>query len=141
MENIKSFELDHDIMIPGFYLIGEANNVYTYDLRFKVPNGGDYLNNAAIHSIEHLFATVVRNSDIKNNVVYFGPMGCRTGFYLLLLGIELKEAKEITINCMKDCLNLDFVPGTEKIQCGNYLEHNLEDAQNEIRKYLKILVN
>jgi len=141
MENIKSFELDHDIMIPGFYLIGEANKVYTYDLRFKVPNGGDYLNNAAIHSIEHLFATVVRNSDIKNNVVYFGPMGCRTGFYLLLLGIELKEAKEITINCMKDCLNLDFVPGTEKIQCGNYLEHNLEDAQNEIRKYLKILVN
>lgn len=139
MENIKSFELDHDIMVPGFYLIGEANNVYTYDLRFKFPNGREYLNNAAIHSIEHLFATVVRNSEIKNNVVYFGPMGCRTGFYLLLLGIELKEAKKITIECMKECLKLDYVPGTEKIQCGNYLEHNLDDAQNEIRKYLAVL--
>jgi len=139
MENIKSFELDHDIMTPGFYLIGEANNIYTYDLRFKNPNGGDYLNNAAIHSIEHLFATVVRNSDDKENVVYFGPMGCRTGFYLLLLGIEPKEAKEITINCMKECLKLKFVPGTEKKQCGNYLEHNLEDAQNEIEIYLNIL--
>ena len=74
MDNIKSFELDHDTLTPGFYCLGEAHNVYTYDLRFKYPNGGDYLSYAAIHSIEHLFATVIRNSRIKNDVVYFGPM-------------------------------------------------------------------
>ena len=65
MDNIKSFELDHDSMTPGFYCLGEANGVYTYDMRFKYPNKGDYISYAALHSIEHLFAVVIRNSEIK----------------------------------------------------------------------------
>lgn len=139
MDNIKSFELDHDIMTPGFYCLGQANNVYTYDLRFKYPNGGDYLSYAAIHSIEHLFATVIRNSRIKDKVVYFGPMGCRTGCYLLLFGIEIEEAKKITLECFEKCLELDYIPGCEKKQCGNYLEHDLGGAKKEISAYIDIL--
>lgn len=139
MDNIKSFELDHDNMQRGFYYLGERHNVYTYDLRFKLPNQGDYISYAALHSVEHLFAVVIRNSEIKDNVVYFGPMGCRTGFYLLLHGIEEKEARRITLECMKRCCELDYVPGTEKKQCGNYLEHNLEEALQEISEYIRVL--
>ncbi len=139
MDNIKSFTLDHDKLTPGFYCLGEAHNVYTYDLRFKKPNGGDYLSYASIHSIEHLFATVIRNSEIKDNVVYFGPMGCRTGCYLLLFGIQENEAKEMTIKCFEKCLELDYVPGSEKKQCGNYLDHDLKQAKKNIEDYLKVL--
>lgn len=92
MDNIKSFTLDHDKLTPGFYCLGEANGVYTFDMRFKKPNGGDYLSYAALHSIEHLFAVVIRNSEIKNKVVYFGPMGCRTGCYLLLYQMDYEAA-------------------------------------------------
>lgn len=139
MDNIKSFELDHNAMTPGFYCLGQANGVYTYDLRFKKPNGGDYISYKALHSIEHLFAVVIRNSDIKDKVVYFGPMGCRTGFYLLLFGIEENDAKAATVEAVKKCLTLDHVPGTKPIECGNYLEHDLIEAQKELKAYLKIL--
>ncbi len=139
MDNIKSFELDHDAMSPGFYCLGEANGVYTYDMRFKYPNKGDYISYAALHSIEHLFAVVIRNSDIKNKVVYFGPMGCRTGCYLLLFGIEEIEAKKVVVECLKKCLELDYVPGTKPKECGNYLEHDLIEAQQEIARYLQVL--
>lgn len=140
MDNIKSFELDHDAMTPGFYCLGEANGVYTYDMRFKYPNKCDYISYAALHSIEHLFAVVIRNSDIKDKVVYFGPMGCRTGCYLLLFGIEEKEAKRVTVECLKRCMELDFVPGTTRKECGNYLEHDLIGAKKEIEEYIKVLV-
>ena len=140
MDNIKSFELDHDAMTPGFYCLGEANGVYTYDMRFKYPNKGDYISYAALHSIEHLFAVVIRNSDIKDKVVYFGHMGCRTGCYLLLFGIEEKEAKRVTVECLKRCMELDFVPGTTRKECGNYLEHDLIGAKKEIEDYIKVLV-
>ncbi|MDD7351139.1 MAG: S-ribosylhomocysteine lyase [Clostridia bacterium] len=139
MDNIKSFELDHNAMTPGFYCLGQANGVFTYDLRFKKPNGGDYISYKALHSIEHLFAVVIRNSDIKDKVVYFGPMGCRTGFYLLLYGIEERQAKAATIDAVKKCLTLDYVPGTKPIECGNYLEHDLVEAQKELKAYLNTL--
>ncbi|MDE6372165.1 MAG: S-ribosylhomocysteine lyase, partial [Clostridia bacterium] len=111
----------------------------TYDMRFKYPNKGDYISYAALHSIEHLFAVVIRNSEIKDKVVYFGPMGCRTGCYLLLFGIQEQEAKRITIECLKKCLKLDYVPGTTQKECGNFREHNLEEAKSEIAKYLEVL--
>ncbi|MBQ2713130.1 MAG: S-ribosylhomocysteine lyase [Clostridia bacterium] len=139
MDTIKSFTLDHDEIVPGIYCLGEANGVVTYDLRFKVPNGGDYLSYAALHSIEHLFATVIRNGPLKDKVVYFGPMGCRTGCYLLLYGVQEKEAKEATVWALEQCLLLDEVPGTEKKQCGNYLEHDLIGAKKEIQAYLAVL--
>ncbi|MEG1536174.1 MAG: S-ribosylhomocysteine lyase, partial [Clostridia bacterium] len=125
----------------GFYCLGEMHNVYTYDMRFKIPNGGEYLDIAGLHSIEHLFATVIRNSDIAKDVIYFGPMGCRTGCYLLLWNIEKEQAKKIAIDCLEKCLTFDTVPGAEKIECGNYLEHNLDEAKKEIANYLKVLKN
>lgn len=139
MDNIKSFELDHDKIVPGFYCLGENNNVYTYDMRFKKPNGGDYISYAALHSIEHLFAVVIRNSEIKDSVVYFGPMGCRTGCYLLLFGIEEKEAKKAVCDCLKKCLEATEVYGATRKECGNYLEHDLDGAKKEIAAYLEIL--
>lgn len=139
MDNIKSFELDHDKIVPGFYCLGENNNVYTYDMRFKKPNGGDYISYAALHSIEHLFAVVIRNSEIKDSVVYFGPMGCRTGCYLLLFGIEEEEAKKAVCDCLKKCLEAAEVYGATRKECGNYLEHDLEGAKKEIAAYLEIL--
>lgn len=139
MDNIKSFTLDHDKLTPGFYCLGEANGVYTFDMRFKKPNGGDYLSYAALHSIEHLFAVVIRNSAIKDKVVYFGPMGCRTGCYLLLYQMDYEAALPVVKQCLQECLNADKVYGATRKECGNYLEHDLEGAQKEIREYLAVL--
>lgn len=140
MEKIKSFTIDHDIHKVGFYLSGVANNIYTYDLRFKTPNGGDYMDNAAMHTVEHLFATVVRNSTQKGNVVYFGPMGCRTGFYLLMLGCDAEQTKALVIECIKKCLELNEIPGNSRKECGNYLEHDLQGAKKLLKDYLSVIM-
>ncbi len=139
MERITSFSIDHNVLKKGFYLNRVDKNVFTYDLRFKEPNKGDYLNIAAMHTIEHLFATVVRNSAYKDKVVYFGPMGCRTGFYLLLFDVEKDEALALTKECMKKCLDFTQIPGSKKIECGNYRSHNLKGAKEELAAYLAVL--
>ena len=86
MERIASFTVNHDVLVPGLYLSRRDGDVTTFDLRFKKPNTGDLLTNAQMHSVEHIIATLLRNSPEKDAVIYFGPMGCRTGFYLLLTG-------------------------------------------------------
>lgn len=139
MEKIKSFLIDHDDHPIGFYFSSENEDIYTYDLRFKLPNGGDYLSVSAMHTVEHLFATAIRNSAVKKDVIYFGPMGCRTGFYLLLRGIEPEKAKALTLNAFKVCLTMDSIPGSKKKECGNYKSHNLAKAKEEISAYIKIL--
>ena len=139
MEKITSFTIDHNVLKKGFYLSRADKNVFTYDLRFKEPNKGDYLHIAAMHTIEHLFATVVRNSVYKDKVVYFGPMGCRTGFYLLLFDMNKDEALALTKECVAKCLELDTIPGSKKIECGNYRSHNLTDAKKELSAYLDVL--
>lgn len=139
MEKITSFTIDHNVLKKGFYLSRVDKNVFTYDLRFKEPNKGDYLHMAAMHTIEHLFATVVRNSAYKDKVVYFGPMGCRTGFYLLLFDINKDEALKLTKECIAKCLELDTIPGSKKIECGNYRSHNLAGAKKELSEYLDVL--
>ena len=139
MEKITSFTIDHNVLKKGFYFSRVDKNVFTYDLRFKEPNKGDYLHIAAMHTIEHLFATVVRNSVYKDKVVYFGPMGCRTGFYLLLFDMNKDEALALTKECVAKCLELDTIPGSKKIECGNYLSHNLADAKKELSAYLDVL--
>lgn len=136
MKKIKSFTIDHDQHDVGFYLSGESHNIYTYDMRFKKPNQGDYLSFAALHTIEHIFATIARNSKIKEQVVYFGPMGCRTGFYFLLRDVDYDQASKLTIRILEDCLQEESIPGAAKKECGNYLEHNLDEAKREISKYL-----
>ena len=139
MEKITSFTIDHNVLKKGFYLSRADKNVFTYDLRFKEPNKGDYLHIAAMHTIEHLFATVVRNSVYKDKVVYFGPMGCRTGFYLLLFDMNKDEALALTKECVAKCLELDTIPGSKKIECGNYRSHILADAKKELSAYLDVL--
>lgn len=139
MEKITSFTIDHNTLKEGFYLSRVDKNVFTYDLRFKVPNGGDYLHTAAMHTIEHLFATVVRNSDYKDKVVYFGPMGCRTGFYLLLFDMDKSSALKLIKECVAKCLELNEIPGNKKIECGNYRSHNLSGAKQELKSYLDVL--
>jgi S-ribosylhomocysteine lyase len=139
MEKISSFQIDHTIHEKGFYLGNVKNGVFTYDLRFKKPNGGDYISNAAIHTVEHLFATVVRNGEMKESVVYFGPMGCRTGFYLLLNGIAKELALPYVVFSLEQCLELTEIPGASEKECGNYREHDLNEAKKEISEYLKII--
>ncbi|MBR2956145.1 MAG: S-ribosylhomocysteine lyase [Clostridia bacterium] len=140
MERITSFNIDHNVLTPGIYLNRVDGNVFTYDLRFKAPNKGDYLHTAGMHTVEHLFATVVRNSPYKDKVVYFGPMGCRTGFYLLLFDTpDINDAKRIVTECVEKCLELNSIPGSKKIECGNYRSHNLADAKKELTAYLGVL--
>lgn len=139
MEKIKSFTIDHIALEQGFYLSNVMRDIYTYDLRFKRPNQGDYLSNDAIHSIEHLFATIIRNSEYKDYIIYFGPMGCRTGFYLLTKEIGKDTALSLVKNSLFKCLEFNEVPGSKIEECGNYLEHNLLKAQEEIRNYLGVL--
>ena len=139
MDKIKSFMIDHDVHTKGLYLGGVSNDIYTYDLRFMTPNGGEYMDCASMHTIEHLFATVVRNSVLKDKVVYFGPMGCRTGFYLLMLGVDKEQTSELVIECFNKCLELTEIPGNTRRECGNYLEHNLCGALTLIKNYLKII--
>lgn len=139
MDKIPSFQKNHDKLAVGLHMQTDANGVSTFDLRFKKPNADDYITPKALHTIEHLLATVLRNSREKDNIVYFGPMGCRTGFYLLTLHLSYEEALALLKECIPTALALEEIPGSKREECGNYLEHDLEDAKEELRKYLEIL--
>ena len=138
MNRIKSFTINHNLLMPGFYISREDGDVITYDLRTRKPNAGDYMDNATMHSLEHMFATYIRNSERGNEVVYFGPMGCRTGFYLILAGEY--ESKDI-VPLLKELYTFmsEFegdVPGACARDCGNYLDMNLPMAKYLSKKYL-----
>ena len=143
MKKIASFTVNHDVLKKGMYISRIDGDIVTYDVRMKLPNGGDYLENAAMHTFEHLFATYARNTKYADNIIYVGPMGCRTGFYLLVRdAISHKDA----ISLLKE--TFDFVskfqgeiPGTKKEECGNYLEHNLEDAKEIAKDMATVLEN
>ncbi len=141
MERIPSFSKNHDELSTGLHLCGISHDVTTWDLRFKRPNGGDYLAVPAIHTIEHLIATVLRNSEKKDCVIYFGPMGCRTGFYLLTVDLDYEEVKKLLSDCFSLALTFDSVPGNKREECGNYLEHDLDGAKRECAQYLNLLKN
>ena len=139
MEKIKSFCINHDILKKGFYISRIDGDIVTYDIRMVVPNSGKYLDNAALHSFEHLFATYVRNSVLSNNIVYVGPMGCRTGFYLLLSG---DYASRDIVPLMKEMFAFirdfdDEVPGACARDCGNFRDMNLPMANYLADKFLK----
>lgn len=144
MEKIASFTVDHLNLLPGVYVsrrdtVGDQV-ITTFDLRMTRPNFEPVMNTAEVHTIEHLGATFLRNhSDYKNRVLYFGPMGCRTGFYLLLAG-ELKS--EDIISLLKEMFAFirDFtgdVPGAAARDCGNYLDMNLPMANYWGKKFLE----
>ena len=88
---ITSFSINHDVLLPGLYVSRVDDDVTTYDMRTRRPNTGDLMDNSTMHSLEHMFATYIRNGDLKDSVVYFGPMGCQTGFYLLVRNADNAE--------------------------------------------------
>lgn len=143
MENltrIASFTVDHDLISEGVYVSRVDGDITTYDLRCRRPNMGDYMDNITMHSVEHLFATYVRNSEIKDNVIYFGPMGCQTGFYLLVRGICREKVYEVIVDTLKKILlHEGSVPGASRRECGNYLCLSLDAAKAECRRYLAAL--
>ena len=141
MERIKSFEINHNVLTPGFYISREDGDVITYDLRTRKPNAGDYMTNAAMHSLEHMFATMVRNSRITDEVVYFGPMGCQTGFYLLVRkSITPAEVFEITKEILAQIIEYEGpVFGASAIECGHYENLSRADAKAECEKYREVL--
>ena len=136
MERITSFSVNHDTLEPGVYISRIDGDITTYDLRFIKPNTPPYLDIDAMHTIEHLFATYARNDSLKDNVIYFGPMGCRTGFYLLMRNTSNEDALEYIKKVVKDCINhKGEIPGSKKIECGNYLAHNGEKAHNSLLEF------
>ena len=131
MKQIASFTVDHDKLEKGMYVSRIDGDVVTYDIRMKKPNGGDYLSNGALHTFEHLFATYARNSRLTDQVVYVGPMGCRTGFYLLLRdSVSRPEALALVQESFQFIRNFEGeIPGSKRWECGNYLEHDLPGAR------------
>ncbi len=143
MKKIESFKVNHDILKKGMYISRTDGDVVTYDIRMKEPNKGDYLDCCEMHTLEHLIATYVRNTEYSDDIVYVGPMGCRTGFYLLTRN---KISSEEAINLMKN--TFDFVigfngeiPGSKRIECGNYKEHNIAGAKIVAKDMKKVLEN
>lgn len=139
MEKIASFQKNHDVLSVGLHMSEPVRGVTTFDLRFKKPNGGDYITPKALHTTEHLLATVLRNSKHKQDIVYFGPMGCRTGYYLLTMDMSYDEVLELLIESLKIALTLPEIPGSRREECGNYLEHDLEAARKDCAQYLAVL--
>ncbi len=142
LKKIESFKVDHDRLKRGIYTSRIDGDVVTYDIRMKIPNGGDYLNNPAMHTIEHLMATYVRSSNYSDRIIYFGPMGCRTGFYLLVREIAPQEVIELVKDGFRFLACYDGeIPGVSSVECGNYLEHNLNEAKSEALTFLPVIEN
>ena len=131
MKKIASFQINHDVLEKGMYISRIDGDIITYDIRMKKPNGGDYFTMSAAHTLEHLFATYARNSKHGDKVVYVGPMGCRTGFYLLVRD-EITHTEAIALVKESMAFAAEFegeIPGSTKIECGNYLDHDLDGAK------------
>ena len=142
IQKITSFTVDHDKIIPGIYISRIDGDITTYDLRTRIPNNNEYMDNLTMHSFEHMFATYVRNSKIKDDVIYFGPMGCQTGFYLLIRNSDDEKTINVILETLKNIINHDGeIFGAEKKECGNYLNLSLDSAKAECKKYLDILLS
>ena len=137
MQRIKSFQINHNVLEPGFYISREDGDVVTYDLRTRKPNAGDYMSNAVMHSVEHMFATFARNSEVSDKIVYFGPMGCRTGFYVIFAGdLKSEDILEVLREGAEYVLSYEGeIPGYSPRDCGNYLDNNLTLAKLYMKKF------
>ena len=142
MEKISSFQVDHEKLEPGLYLSRRDGDVTTFDLRFKKPNTGDLLSNAEVHSLEHVMATLLRNGRYKDGIIYFGPMGCQTGFYFLFNSGKLTDSQAV------DLLREAFaagaawegpMPGKSALECGNYQNLDTDLARTQCRYYAELI--
>ena len=140
MENVRrisSFSVDHDFIEPGIYVSRIDGDITTYDMRTRKPNSGDFMDNITMHSLEHMFATLVRNSSIGGDVIYFGPMGCRTGFYLLVRDAENEKVLSVVKDVLSEIADRsNEMYGATRKECGNYKELSLESAKAEAKRYL-----
>ena len=142
MERIASFTVDHNKLRPGLYLSRRDGDIITFDLRFKTPNTGDLLSNSEMHSAEHLMATLLRNSPEKEAVIYFGPMGCQTGFYFLFDSRRLTCAQAVELLQRTFRQAGDFsgeMPGKSPTECGNYINLDLETGKAVCRWYAGLI--
>jgi len=148
MEKISSFTVDHLKLTPGVYVsrkdrVGE-NIITTFDLRMVRPNFNPVINTAELHAIEHLGATFLRNDKhFGEKIIYFGPMGCRTGYYLIINGdYQPDNIIQLLINLCKFITEYDGdIPGAAAEECGNYLDMNLPMARHYAEKYLNVLTD
>ena len=140
VKKIASFEVNHNLLREGIYVSRIDGDITTFDLRTRIPNAGDYMDNLTMHSLEHMFATYVRSSEIADKVIYFGPMGCQTGFYLLIRDAENGEVLEVVKRTLNRIINHDGdMFGQSAIECGNYKNLDLTAAKVEAKRYLDIL--
>ena len=140
LNRIASFSVNHDFIDEGIYVSRIDGDVTTYDLRTRKPNMGDYMDNLTMHSVEHLFATMVRQSPIGDSVIYFGPMGCQTGFYLLVRDADNREVLRVTKDILLAISTFDGeMPGAKREECGNYKNLDVESARVEAKRYLDCL--
>ncbi|WP_040197697.1 S-ribosylhomocysteine lyase [Candidatus Soleaferrea massiliensis] len=142
MKKISSFCVDHTKLEKGMYLSRIDGDIKTYDIRMCKPNGGDYLDNPGMHTFEHLFATYARNSAFADEVIYVGPMGCRTGFYLLVRDLDEADAIRLVQDAMAFIASYEGeIPGNTVVECGNFLEHDLASAKKMGARMAKVLEN
>ena len=140
INKIASFTVDHDLLTEGIYVSRIDGDVTTYDLRTRVPNAGDYMDNLTMHSVEHMFATYVRASEIADKIIYFGPMGCQTGFYLLVREADNQQVLSVVKDVLSKIVNHDGeMFGAVRRECGNYKNLDLATAKAECERYLAIL--
>ena len=142
MDRIASFEVDHTVLQRGMYISRIDGDIVTYDIRTRRPNIEAVMDNASIHTVEHLFATFVRNSPLADKIIYFGPMGCRTGFYFLVRDTAHADAIQLTRDAFAFIASYDGeIPGASAAECGNYREHSLDGAKAEAAHYLPVIEN
>ena len=144
MERIASFTVDHTKLLPGLYLSRRDGEVTTFDLRFKRPNTGELLSNSEMHSAEHLIATLLRNSPEQDAVIYFGPMGCQTGFYFLFDSRRLTDGEAIGL--LQRVFSAAAVydgpmPGQSAIECGNYINLSVEEGRRVCAFYAGVIAD
>ena len=124
MDKIASFTVDHDLLDEGMYISRIDGDITTFDMRTRKPNMGDYMDNLTMHSVEHMIATYIRSSDIGSDVIYFGPMGCQTGFYLLVRKREPEEVKDALVGALISTVeHKGEIFGKERKECGKHKKY------------------
>lgn len=150
MKKIDSFKIDHTKFGRGIYISRIDNvqdtEIVTFDVRVKIPNKEEAMSSAVMHTIEHLGATFLRNSKIKENVIYFGGMGCLTGFYMILKNENIDVKQPLFVRDLVRDLFMFVssfkgeIPGATEVECGNYKLHDLDGAINLARQFLKEVI-
>ncbi len=137
MKRIASFSVDHDKIMPGMYISRIDDDITTFDLRTRRPNMGSYMSTRTMHSVEHMLATYMRNGEIGDKIIYFGPMGCQTGFYLLTRGVAPERVRKALLTALRAVLtHTGPMFGNTRKECGNYENLSVGDAKNECASYI-----